>query len=1357
MACDGASRYSNRRHCHCIMNRQVTDRLIRYMSQHQALRLFACIGLWSLIWLSISSATGAQETAIESPTTSPTENSDSVWKQLGLPEPNPNAPYAKPPQLELLFEDDFSNDVRGDYQIGGKQGAAKWEIDQLMLQEGGKAKRAIQAGSKVTLDLNWQIPEPNLGERLDFSITFVPVSTQQILTSSSLAAGNPTSVRIIRELGLDGIENLEIRTTAVGTTDVSRATIFCPSDGEQKHPLLSGCRIEYNHGHVLITTGDDRVQSFYSDMFPADIVAIEFECRSGEMALKQLRVHATPATPEFPIAEKLKLLGAATSDSASFTFRDQGRYADAKKASRKSVDICRRILGEYHFYTINATSNLASACFENANFQESEALIELNRRIAIELFGLSHPQTVDQAMELAKLYEALGRYSESVSLNELSLARYREQFESDHFRIAEALNALAEVYQASGRSGEAEPMYEESLSMFRRILVGDDHNLIARGLNNLGVVRWRLGRLLEAEPLLDEALAIRRRIFAGDHRTVAISLYNLASVRQSLGRVEEAEPLVVEALAMSRRLFPGDHQDVALGLNNLAGICLALDRYDEAHALFNESLGMRERLFPGDHSSKARIVYNRATEYARNGRYAEAAELFGEALDIYARAIPGDNPDVLMCMVNDGVTQFRLGMADKAAIRLYEALAMSERMRTQVRGELSERAAYSGAINLTETSKILSTVLVDLNQTAAAMSVLERGNSRAGLDLFAGGSQAAEMSFLATSNPESVERYRTAKWMAETARKSLIEAETKLGRVRPSQGTDLMAEVRLARATLTERSNAVQSELMGLVPQVNPLKAEEILSQLGEGEGFIAWAWVEYGPIVLIGRDNHISGFALTSSTTETSSLEAALSEFRKRVSTRPDGASPIPESLLRLVKDRILPPDAREKLMGLRTVIVIPDTIMKGLPLELLIDNIPLIYAHSATIAINRRNAARHRKSSFTKALVLGDPNFRGFSPSQSSVPSNGVLLTLVETGSIADVAGLVRGDVLLSYGETELHNPKDLALAIAAEAKSDANRKVSLEIWRDNKTKLIDVTTGKLGVQLSQANSSERTRTMELLDRLGDEFSAHVSAVEQVRLYGKSLTPLPGTRLEGMVVANLLGTDANLLLGADATAPKLNEAIESNPLRVLHLATHGLMGSSERPLLASLALTTPAEPTTGDTGFVTLEDIFSTWGARLKGTELVVLSACDTARGVQQGDTSMALPLGLFVCGAETVIASQWKVDDTATALLMSRFYANWLGKTDSERVIDGITYAPGQTLSKLAALREAQAWLRGLNSEQVATITVAMSGTDGAKAVTQFTRGGDDELAEASNSDFPFAHPYYWSAFVLYGSPE
>ena len=132
-------------------------------------------------------------------------------------------------------------------------------------------------------------------------------------------------------------------------------------------------------------------------------------------------------------------------------------------------------------------------------------------------------------------------------------------------------------------------------------------------------------------------------------------------------------------------------------------------------------------------------------------------------------------------------------------------------------------------------------------------------------------------------------------------------------------------------------------------------------------------------------------------------------------------------------------------------------------------------------------------------------------------------------------------------------------------------------------------------------------------------------------------------------------------------------------------------------------------------------------------KKVDLLTLSACDT--GVSgNGKEAEGFAYLAQSLGAKSVIASLWKVSDAGTPELMIRFY-----KLRSEH----------PEMTKGEAFRQAQ--LELLGSEMKAQVSSTALKSD---PVDLSGTKIDLPLFE-KNPKKPFAHPHYWSSFVLIGN--
>lgn len=81
---------------------------------------------------------------------------------------------------------------------------------------------------------------------------------------------------------------------------------------------------------------------------------------------------------------------------------------------------------------------------------------------------------------------------------------------------------------------------------------------------------------------------------------------------------------------------------------------------------------------------------------------------------------------------------------------------------------------------------------------------------------------------------------------------------------------------------------------------------------------------------------------------------------------------------------------------------------------------------------------------------------------------------------------------------------------------------------------------------------------------------------------------------------------------------------------------------------------------PVNVEDGILLSEEIAS---MDLSGTDLVVLSACETGLGDITSDGVFGLQRAFKMAGVQTLVMSLWKVDDNATSLMMQTFYEHLL----------------------------------------------------------------------------------------------
>lgn len=197
--------------------------------------------------------------------------------------------------------------------------------------------------------------------------------------------------------------------------------------------------------------------------------------------------------------------------------------------------------------------------------------------------------------------------------------------------------------------------------------------------------------------------------------------------------------------------------------------------------------------------------------------------------------------------------------------------------------------------------------------------------------------------------------------------------------------------------------------------------------------------------------------------------------------------------------------------------------------------------------------------------------------------------------------------------------------------------------------------------------------------------------SLESSLALFGNPDKTLPGATTEANAIAKLI-PGSTVYIEDQATEDKAKEALAK--YSYVHFATHGVL-DYEKPENSYLLFAKGAGE--NNEGKLSIAEIN---GIKKPTSSLVVLSACETAVSKEEVKGFYISPTNAFLTNrVDAVIGSLWKVPDETTNLLLQEFYNNIEKK--------GMT--------KVEALRYAQA---------------------------------------AVSENPKFSHPFFWSAFVLYG---
>src|SRR5215813_2845586 len=940
---------------------------------------------------------------------------------------------------------------------------------------------------------------------------------------------------------------------------------------------------------------------------------------------------------------------------------------------------------------VQAMIEQGNRLYLRSEFDQAIAIYRLSQGIAEQI---GDKAGIARALNnIGSIYNIQGNYAQALEYLQRSLAVSESQ--GDNAGIVRALNTIGEVHLQRGDYMRALERFQKSLEASKGL---ENKAGIARILRNIGEVHLQQGDYSQALEYTQKSLAMFEA--EGNKAWIAGTLNSIGIIHSSLGDYSQALEYYRKSLAVNGET--GEQGLIASVLTNIGEVnrlqsdyAQALENYQKGLSIF-ESIGYKVGIVSA--------LDNIGSIHNLQGNYAQAVEYYLKSLKM--RVSLGNKAGIARSLNNLGTTHGSQGDYARALEYLRESLAMSESLggKTAMANTLGnigalyfDQGEYARALEYYQKSLAMWESIGDKKEIADSLCEIGGVYEKQGRH-----SQALDFSERATVLARQISA-------ADTLRRALFNsgvayrALNQFAKARQAFG-EAIATIETLRAQI---AGGEQEEQRYFESKVSPYHAmvDLLIAENHPAEALTFAERAKARVLVDVLRSGRINVTkAMTGEEQEKErNLNGQLVSLNTQVyreTTRPQ-----PEQA-RLTDLNAQLQKARLDFEAFQTNLYAAHPELRAQRGEAQ----PLRPEEAAALLPDEKSALleyvvaddKTYLIAVTKAAGKGEAEVRAYTAPikraalRSQIEAFRRQLAERDLGFRASAAKLY--ELLLKPAKTQLQgktnlviSPDDKLWEAPFQALLTRPNRFLIEdaaiAYAPSLTVLREMMKRRRNQNADGASTTLLALGNPLLDR------AMIERAE-APLRGAKLDPLPEAEEEVKALGRYYGAArSKVYVGAEAREDRAKA--EAGQARILHFATHGTLNNAA-PMYSHLVLAP------GDKNEDGLLEAWELMQMDLKA-ELVILSACETARGrYGEGEGVIGLTWALFVAGAPATIVSQWNVESASTRDLMLSFHKHLRAPSKAE-------------MTKAEALR--QAALRLLKSGET-------------------------------------SHPFYWACFVLVG---
>ncbi|HEX5153109.1 MAG TPA: CHAT domain-containing tetratricopeptide repeat protein [Parafilimonas sp.] len=976
----------------------------------------------------------------------------------------------------------------------------------------------------------------------------------------------------------------------------------------------------------------------------------------GNMYRQKMKLEAIDIEKAFDLFKKALAISERIPGKANLEYAEslfcmgelysgKGEYKKALSMMLRSMAIRKSTAGEYNADYADNLYSLAAFCREQKKYDTSLFLYGEEMKIREKISGGKNSNYALHLYLAGEMMGYLWQYRKAFSYYNQAKALTEEITGTENILYAFCLEGLAGYYYTIAEYKNAIPLYLQSLEIKEKLYGKEDVD-IALTLHNIATTYIKMGKYEQAIPCFQRLLSNNKNSPLVLPINYAYELSWFAGLYQGIGNYKKALSLYTEALNM-----PGYKEQglrYAATLNSMAALYAALNENEKALSYLERARSIIKNMAGERSPDYANALYNLSAFYEKLNRYNTAMEFCRESLLIRKKIYGASHPQYASSLCLLGKIYTDMDKTDAARLCFARALEI------QKKALGDEHPDYIKALN-----------------NLALLQVAERNNKEASFTMVK--ANRLELRYIARIYTSLSEQEKIELENDQYCQFSYL----------PS----LIYKNNIAEPELLQQLYRNELALKGMVLN----DQQRLLNSIRKsGDTFAIDLYNEWrinkaalGKQLLLPKEERSPGFDSLEKVTNRleQNLSLASAAFRRQqqaITTKNISEKLFPgQAAIEFIKFRVYNRRWTDSVMYAALIILAGDSIPAFVPLfeEKQLMNV-LSKPGKNENAINRLYSQAFSNSNEYSGNALYNLTWKPLEKYLSKVHT----IYYAPAGLLHRIAfGALPADTAHFLADRYALNQMLSTRSVALQETAIPEKPAAINVWGDINYNLKKGDTGNHLYATVQRGPNE-----DWYENTDDADSYDTAALQSFKW-----PSLDGARVEMDSIERIfINAGINVTATADSVATEeMFKKLDGNSPQLLHIATHGFFWASNNKLHNSFAfqqdamfrsglvlaganeIWTSGKPAAGeDDGILTSYEIAQ---LDLNNTDLVVLSACESALGDLEGNEGViGLQRAFKIAGVKQMILSLWKVPDKETVELMTVFYKHLIeGQSPAE----------------------------------------------------------------------------------------